>query len=357
MKKNKAAAIVLGTLVGLFTLYFLAFVIYNFKYSENILTAIATIAPTFMIYGIFSVILLMSGFGGWGKFMRKIGRHRDAENYEKSVKESTDAYEKVKTKYDKKPKRVKTPEEKRREREFERDVKLIEYEAKLETRGGFSKQNFIIGLVILLICSAVASLTLWLYGKENRTVNNGNFVETTATVMPVRVSGTDDEYTLAYVYYDEEGNPYVYNDTGIFSGVNFREGKTTIVYYNKYNPEITSSGSGDIGLLIVSVIFLGGGAVAFLVNVLKNSNVFIPIVFGGIFAFFGIGMCMLLMRAGGFTLWEAMMSGPLAFGSVLFGTLGALFIVFGFFNMFREIYYFSLHLIKKRKGNDRNGET
>ncbi len=352
MKKNKTAAIAMSIIVGLFTLYFLAFVIYNIKYSENFLYAIGTIIPSFFIYGVLSLILLLSGFGGWGKFLRKLGRHGTADNYEKSVEENQKAYDNVKTKYDKKPKYKKSPEEKRREREIKRNANLIEYEVKLETREGVTKQNVIIGIVILAICAAVGSFTLWLYGKESRNVNNGNFIKTTATVVPVRVENSDDgpdEYRLAYVYYDEEGNGYIYNNSGVFSGVNFREGKTTTVYYNKYNPEITTSGKGDIGLLVVSVIFIGGGALAFFLNVLKNSNIFVPLIFGGIFTFFGVGVCLLIKQAGGFTIWEAMMSGPFAFGSVLLGSLGVLIVVFGLYNMFRNIYYFCLHLSKKHK--------
>ena len=355
-KNRKVAAIVLGTLVGLYALYFLIYVIYNIKYASGFVSALTNIFPAFMIFGILSFILLASGFGGWGKILRKLGRGSQAKEYEEAVKENEKAYEKVKTKYEKRKNEL-SPEEKKRERRLNRaaarNTKLIEYEVEREIRERPSKNAILIGVVILLICSAVGSLTLWLHGKESRNVQNGNYIETVAVVKPVRIKDTD-EYTLRYVYEDENGNQYIYSDTGMFSGVNFSEGKTVKMYYNKYNPEIATSGKGNVGLLVVSVIFFGVGALVFFLNVFKNSQGLIPILVGGIFTFFGIGINVMISRAGGLNFLETIMSGPFAFGSVLFASLGAMFAIYGIFNIIRRIFYFSLYLIKKSK--EKRGE-
>lgn len=352
-RSRKIAAIVFSVLVGIFAVYLVAYIVYNIKYAESVISALIAIGPTVVIFGIFSLILLLSAFGGWGKLLRKLGRHSQAEQYEESVKESEKAYKQVKTKYEKSKKTKKSLDEIKSDMKLNRNVNLSLYEDDLKSRERVSKKSLITGIVILLICTAVAALTLWIYGKESRNVHNGHYIETTAVVMPVHIKDTTDEYALCYVYEDEAGNQYIYNDEGIFSGVNFHEGKTVKMYYNIHNPEIAVSGEGNIGLLVVSVLFLAGGVLVFLLNVFKRqSNAIVPVLVGGIFMFFGIGICIMISRAGGFNAIETMMSGPFAFASILFAALGLLFICFGLFNVFRNIYYFSLHLRKKLAKKD-----
>lgn len=355
--KHKKGAIVISVLVGIFALYFIAFVIYNIKHATSIVVAIGNIFPTFMIFGVLSLILLLSAFGGWGKFLRKLGRGGEADNYEKAVKKNEKAYERVKTKYqkpfltpeEKRAAKLKKQKENRLMREATRECNLAEFEEKWENRPKFSVKNFLTGLLIFAICGGVSGVLFAINAQQNRKFDNPNVVQATATVEPVRVQGTENEYRLAYVYEDLEGNEHVYKSSSSISGVSFREGKTMTVYYNIHNPEIAFTKSDSTMLTVVAIFFLLGGLIVFIANNLSSSNVILPIVVGAVFMLFGGGVLTGIGQASGLNLFETMMCGPFGFGCSLFFALGSMFVIFGIFGIFREIYYFALSRIRKTK--------
>lgn len=320
---KKFGKIVIFAFVGLCIVYGIAVIVYTIKNSESVLVGIISCFPIVLIGGVMSMILLFSALGTWGTVMRKLGRGAQAKQYEGAVKQSEREYESVK-----------------------RDPKT-NYGASSQWQyrasgGYFTKKRVLASFIILCVGVVLFLIFYAVYGNQCKIASNPNFIETTATVQPVRVKDTD-EYAMCYVYwvYDAETDTnrgYVF-DGGQASGVNFREGKTITICYNVHNPEIARTKPNPNLVLAVAIFVISVCGVLAFLNLVTASDSVVAIGAGAGFFLFAFGINILISQSAGLTLAETLFCGPLIYGANLFGMLGILFMASGVFGILRRIYY------------------
>lgn len=212
----------------------------------------------------------------------------------------------------------------------------------------FNLKNFLLGLLILLVCVGASSPLFIFASKEINKTHSSNYVKTEAIVTYIDYG---DSMGLKYLYFDEDGNEVISNNGASFGGINFKQGKTVTIYYNKHNPEIIVDLGTTTLELCGALFFVLGGIIAFLGII--GLPKFIPIIFCLTFMLFSGGLIAGTMLSSGLNLWEVYTGGGLGFACSLFFLIGFALLIPSVIDFVKIV----INSVKTKKEKKQNLET
>lgn len=313
MKNKNFTKILTVVFISVYGLYGLIASVFQFqKGVRGILDGFLTLVAGTVL----CLILYLSVFGKWGKLLRFVGRHSQAD-------EMDEVYDKKTKNKNKKKSAYALKEEKEAEMRM-RELRKKQYK---EKKFKFHKSS----IAPMLVCLAGSAIFFAVCGFELSKMYGGIYVKAQAEI--VNYLADDGQKTLVFQII-VDGKKYLTAGADSWAGVSFIAGNTVDVYHPALHPEVIWQPSTAIMLCAGGLLFFGIGIVIFFAINDLTPYIGIPtgVIFVGIPVIFQIAVSV----AGGFNFFQLLVSGAFVYASFGLTFLGVFFIAIGCINVVRR---------------------